>query len=60
MLGWCVPGDRGAASQLSYLAVVMGTSVRELEDTYFRWLRRTDEQLRAVFDAYDQRAVSLG
>lgn len=31
----------------------MGTSIRELEDTYFRWLRRTDEQLRAAFDAYD-------
>jgi hypothetical protein len=27
--------------------------VVELEDTYFRWLRRTDDQLRAVFDAYD-------
>lgn len=39
--------------QASYLAVVMGTSIRELEDTYFRWLRRVDEQLRAVFDAYD-------
>jgi integrase len=39
--------------QASYLAVVMGTSIRELEDTYFRWLRRTDEQLRAAFDAYD-------
>lgn len=40
--------------QLSYLATIMGTSVRELEDTYFRWLRRTDEQLLAVFDAYDE------
>lgn len=40
--------------QLSYLATLMGTSVRELEDTYFRWLRRTDEQLLAAFDAYDQ------
>lgn len=39
--------------QTSYLAVVMGTSIRELEDTYVRWLRRTDEQLRATFDAYD-------
>lgn len=39
--------------QASYLSVVMGTSIRELEDTYFRWLRRTDEQLRAAFDSYD-------
>jgi hypothetical protein len=31
----------------------MGTSIRELEDTYHRWLRRTDKQLRAAFDAYD-------
>lgn len=39
--------------QASYLSVVMGTSIRELEDTYFRWPRRTDEQLRAAFDSYD-------
>src|SRR6266511_514634 len=36
-----------------YLARVMGTSVRELEDTYFRWLNRTDEQLRGLLDEYD-------
>ncbi|HST26575.1 MAG TPA: site-specific integrase [Gaiellaceae bacterium] len=42
--------------QLSYLATIMGTSVRELEDTYFRWLRRTDDQLRAAFDSYDAKA----
>jgi hypothetical protein len=42
--------------QASYL-VVMGTSIRELEDTYFRWLRRTDDQFRAVFDEYDARAA---
>jgi integrase len=41
--------------ELSYLARIMGTSVRELEDTYFRWLTRTDEQLRAAFNAYDSR-----
>ena len=39
--------------ELSFLARIMGTSVRELEDTYFRWLTRTDEQLRAALDAYD-------
>jgi integrase len=44
--------------ELSYLATIMGTSVRELEDTYFRWLRRTDEQLRAAFDAYDANAAT--
>src|SRR5690242_8379728 len=31
----------------------MGTSVTQIEDTYARWLKRTDEQLRAAFDAYD-------
>ena len=31
---------------LILLARIMGTSVRELEDTYFRWLERTDEQVR--------------
>jgi integrase len=36
------------------LATIMGTSVSQLEDTYARWLRRTDEQIRAVFDAYDE------
>jgi hypothetical protein len=40
--------------QASFLAVVMGTSIRELEDTYVRWLRRTDEQLRAAFGSYDE------
>jgi hypothetical protein len=35
----------------------MGTSVVQLEDTYARWLKRTDDQLRAAFDAYDLREV---
>jgi hypothetical protein len=26
-----------------------------LEDTYARWLTRTDERLRAAFDSYDTR-----
>lgn len=51
---WAIEGG----VQASYLAVVMGTSLRELEDTYFRWLSRTDDQLRAVFDAYDARAAT--
>ena len=32
----------------------MSTSVVQLEDTYARWLDRTDEQLRTAFDAYDE------
>ena len=44
--------------ELSYLARIMGTAVRELEDTYFRWLQRTDEQLRAALDAYDAAVAS--
>jgi integrase len=44
-----------AGVELSFLARIMGTSVRELEDTYFRFLTRTDDQLRAAFDAYDLR-----
>jgi len=39
------------------LAAIMGTSVVQLEDTYARWLKRTDNQLRATFDAHDVRAV---
>ena len=48
-------GDRGGR-ELWYLARIMGTSVVQLEDTYVRWLKRTDEQLRVALDAYDQRA----
>jgi integrase len=44
--------------QLWYLATIMGTSVVQLEDTYARWLNRTDDQLRAAFDSYDQREVA--
>jgi integrase len=45
--------------ELSFLARIMGTSVRELEDTYFRWLTRTDDQLRGLPDAYDKRSVAV-
>jgi integrase len=38
---------------LPQIATIMGTSIRELEDTYHRWLRRTDERLLAALDAYD-------
>ena len=46
--------------QLWYLARVMGTSIVQIEDTYARWLKRTDDQLRAAFDAYDAAAASGG
>jgi hypothetical protein len=42
-----------AGVELWYIARVMGTSVVQLEDTYARWLGRTDELLRVMFDAYD-------
>ena len=33
----------------------MGTSVAQIEETYARWLKRTDDQLRTAFDDYDRR-----
>ena len=42
------------------LAPLMGTSVREVEDTYFRWLSRTDEQVRTLLDDYDQKEAING
>jgi integrase len=38
---------------LWHLATIMGTSVVQLEDTYARWLKRTDDHIRIAFDAYD-------
>jgi hypothetical protein len=49
---WATRAIEGGV-QLWHLATIMGTSVVQLEDTYARWLKRTDEQLRATFDAYD-------
>ncbi len=46
---WAIEGGMN----LIWLAGIMGTSVRQLEDTYARWLRRTDDQVRELFDAYD-------
>jgi integrase len=51
---WAIEGGVHA----SYLAVVIGTSIRELENTYLRWLRRTDDQLRKVLDEYDLRPAA--
>ena len=36
---------------------MMGASVVQIEDTYARWLTRTDEQLRVMFDTYDATRV---
>jgi integrase len=49
---WAIEAD----TKLSYLARIMGTSVSEIEGTYFRWLQRTDDELLAAFDAYDAAA----
>jgi integrase len=48
---WAIESNRVPLWQL---ATIMGTSVVQLEDTYARWLDRTDDQLRAGFDAYDE------
>jgi hypothetical protein len=45
-------------SVITDLAQIMGTSIVQIEDTYARWLKRTDEQLRAAFDAYDANEVA--
>jgi integrase len=42
---------------LWHLATIMGTSVVQLEDTYARWLKRTDDHIRSAFDAYDLSAA---
>jgi integrase len=41
---------------VAQLATIAGTSIREIEDTYHRWLTRTDDRLLAAFDTYDQAA----
>jgi integrase len=46
---WAIEGGM----ELWYLARVMGTSIVQIEDTYARWLKRTDEQIRVLLDAYD-------
>jgi integrase len=42
--------------ELWYPARVMGTSIVQIDDTYARWLKRTDDHLRAALDAYDAAA----
>jgi len=48
----------GSGIERWYLARVMGTSIVQIEDTYARWLKRTDDQLRAAFDAYDAKETT--
>jgi integrase len=47
---WAIEDGR---LSLIHLATIMGTSVRQIEDTYFRWLSRTDQRVREALDAYD-------
>jgi integrase len=42
------------------LAEVMGTSARQIEETYSRWLTNTDEQLRVLLDDYDRKEAVSG
>jgi integrase len=44
--------------QLVHLAAIMGTSIRQIEDTYARWLPRTDAEIRAALDEYDNAHVA--
>ena len=37
----------------------MGSSVVQIEDTYARWLRRTDERIRDAFAAGDTRRLEV-
>jgi integrase len=43
--------------EVLYLARIMGTSVAQIEDTYARWLTRTDGHIRGMFDAFDARTA---
>lgn len=47
---WAIEDGR---LSLIHLARIVGTSVREIEDTYLRWLSRTDDQVRTFLDDYD-------
>jgi integrase len=49
-----------AGVELWYLARIMGSSVAQIEDTYARWLKRTDAHLIATLDAYDEAATAGG
>jgi integrase len=52
---WAIEDGR---LSLIHVAQIMGTSVRQIEDTYFRWLTRTDERVRTFLDAYDAARAS--
>ena len=60
-----VPSLRGGGSPSTDAALrrtllLSNREPAELEDTYFRWLTRTDERLRELFDAYDTHAAVGG
>jgi len=52
---WAIEGGK---LSLVHLAKIMGTSVRELEDTYFRWLDRTDDQVRGFLNEHDGKVAT--
>jgi integrase len=54
---WAIEDGR---LSLIHVAQIMGTSVRQIEDTYFRWLSRTDDQVRTFLDEYDAKEASHG
>ncbi len=54
---WAIEDGR---LSLIHLATIMGTSVRQLEDTYFRWLQRTDAHVRAALAEYDAAVSGVG
>ena len=51
-------GMSAAAAELHISQPALTKSIRQLEDTYVRWLRRDAENLRLIFDAADARAAS--
>ncbi len=55
---FCTWAIEDGSIPLPQLATIMGTSIRELEDTYHRWLGRTNDRLRAALDAYDARSAT--
>jgi hypothetical protein len=47
-------------AQFRYLARMMGTSTVQIEETFARWLKRTDDGLRDRMDACDSRLAAIG
>jgi integrase len=51
---WAIVGGSALATRDHH-----GNERRQIEDTYARWLKRTDHQLQAPFDAYDTAIASI-